>query len=917
MTTKGEGLSLSFGQKILIFDGAMGTEIEKAEVSAKNRWRPYFPGCNELLVETQPELIAEIHARYLEAGADVIETNTFGGAQHVLAEHGLAGHCYALNRAAARIGREQADRYSTRRKPRFVAGSIGPGSRLPGLEMIGFEQLQESYRPQVQGLLDGGVDCLIVETCQDLLQAKAALAVIQDVFAGRNKGQLTPQNQTRRHIGLNTKTPRHKEEGRNIKYQIENIKYQIASSVFVPSCLVPVMVQVTVDAQGNMLMGSDIETVLAALEPLPVAAIGLNCGVGPKGMMAALRYLSEHSSKLLSLMPNAGMPKLVAGRPRYTLSPQAFARQMRQFALEPGLNVAGGCCGTTPEHIRALAETLAGVKPRRPARYVPRLSSQFQAQELDVRPKPLIVGERANASGSRQFRARLMNDDLAGMARIANLQEKDGAQLIDVSVACAGRNELEDMARLGSKLNSTVRLPVMIDSTRPDVIETALQRLAGRCVVNSINLEAGEERAKRVIELCRRYGAALVGLTIDRQGMALTAARKLQVAERLYRLAVNEGGLRPDSLFLDFLTFTLGSGAASLRNAGRETLTAIRAAKRRWPECFTILGVSNVSHGLAPEIRKVLNSAFLTRAIEHGLDAAIVHAGQIQPLNQLNSEAIGLCDDLVFNRPHGKVLPLERLLGYFARKIGTPPVFAAKTVASLFSPVQRLRRMVLEGNDEGLNEVIAELRKRRSALCIVERHLLPAMSEVGKLFERGRMQLPFVLRSAEVTSRAFALLRENRDATGFRGENGSVPIFTTPLRKPGILVLATVRGDVHDIGKNLVDLILSSNGFRVVNLGVRQPPGPIVAAARKYRADAIGLSGLLVESARAMKEYLEVFANAGLRIPVICGGAALRREFVARELQPVYPGSVFYARDALAGLRIMEQLTRRGRNRGK
>jgi len=793
-----------------------------------------------LLVETQPDLVRRVHEQFLAAGADVIETDSFGGARHTLAEHGLGEKCFELNRAAAEIARQAVRGYATPARPRFVAGSIGPGSKLPSLGHITFAALVSSFRPQVDGLLAGGADCLILETSQDLLQLKAALAAALDAFesAGRS---------------------------------------------------LPVIAQVTLNEHGRTLTGSDIGTVLAAIEPYPVAAIGLNCGLGPEGMNAAVRYLASHSSKLVSVMPNAGLPRIESGRMAYDLSPEDFAGRMKKLASGPGLNIAGGCCGTSPEHIRQLKIALEGVAPRRPAPAVPRVSSPYAAQELKVEPRPLFVGERTNASGSKRFRELLLARDFDGMVAVAQEQRREGSQVMDLSVAAAGQDEVADMKELAVRLNSGVDLPVMVDSTSYEAVETALERLAGRCIVNSVNIE-DPERAEKTIRLCRRMGAALVLMTIDRKGMAMTCERKLDVAKRLYDLAVRRGGLAPQEVFFDFLTFTLASGDESLRDAGAETLKAIRQAKRRFPESFTLLGVSNISHGLAPQARRALNTVFLHHAVEHGLDAAILHAGKIEPLSALDPETVRRCENLIYDRRRGTDSPLEALLAHFSAR----PSGAGRELPAASRQPSAVGDFVLTGDRTGIAQAVAVLLKTRPATDIITEELLPAMAEVGRRFESGTMQLPFVLRSAEAMRAAFDVLKSHLPAGGDKGR--------------GTLLLATVRGDVHDVGKNLVDMIVSSNGFNVINLGVRQTPEDILAAAHEHRPDAIGLSGLLVESARAMKEYVEVFAGAGLATSVICGGAALNRAYVEKELQPTYPGKVYYAKDALEGLRIMQAI---------
>jgi len=795
--------------------------------------------CNELLVETRPDIVRQAHEQFLAAGADVIETDSFGGARHTLAEHGLGERCFELNRAAAEIARRAVREYATPAKPRFVAASVGPGSKLPSLGHISFADLVASFRPQVDGLLAGGVDCLILETCQDLLQLKAVLAAVLDALDS---------------TGL----------------------------------AVPILAQVTLNEHGRTLTGSDIGTVLAAIEPYPIAAIGLNCGLGPEGMTAAVRYLAGHSSKLVSVMPNAGLPRLEAGRLVYDLSPDEFARRMRRLATGPGLAIAGGCCGTTAEHVRMLRNALEGIKPLRPAKPVPRVSSLFSGQELRVEPRPLFIGERTNASGSKRFRERLLARDFEGMVEVAQEQKSEGAQVMDLSVAAAGQDEVADMKQLAARLNAAVDLAVMVDSTRYDAVETALVRLAGRCIVNSVNLE-DPDRAEKTIKLCRRMGAALVLMTIDRKGMAMTCERKLEVAERLYDLVVRRGRLAPQDVFFDFLTFSLASGDESLRSAGAETLKAVRQAKRRFPDSFTLLGVSNISHGLVPQARRALNTVFLHHAVEHGLDAAILHAGRIEPLSALDPETVRRCEDLIYNRSRGTDTPLEALL-----VLVQEPSVVHRPLSIVQGRSLTAREHVLAGDRTGIAAAVLELVKTRPATKIITEELLPAMTEVGRRFESGRMQLPFVLRSAEAMRAAFAVLRPHLPAGGDE--------------RRGTLLLATVRGDIHDIGKNLVDMIVSSNGFHVVNLGVRQTPEDIIAAAREHRPDAIGLSGLLVESARAMKEYVEAFAEAGLTIPVICGGAALTASYVEKELTPAYRGGVHYAKDALAGLDIMQEL---------
>ncbi|MDI6739608.1 MAG: homocysteine S-methyltransferase family protein, partial [Candidatus Edwardsbacteria bacterium] len=805
------------------------------------------PGCHEYLNRSRPDVVRQIHRNYFAAGAQIVETNSFGGAAHILAEHGLGERAYEINRAAAAIARQAADELTTDDMPRFVAGSIGPGSKLPSLGQITFDELVSSYTPQAQGLLEGGVDCFICETSQDLLQLKSAIVTIREISKD-----------------------------------------------------IPVIAQVTIDQTGRTLTGSDVSTMLAALEPMPVQAIGLNCGLGPGGMSEAIHYLAAHSTKPLSVMPNAGLPKLVDGAAVYQLKPKDFAGQMKRYCLHPGLNIVGGCCGTTPAHIAALAAAVRDLPARKPAQNCrAALSSLFQSQELAVAPKPLIIGERTNASGSRVFKSLLLEDDFDAMMSLALEQEREGAHLLDLSLAAAGRNERADMGRFAAALNQRLRIPVMIDSTDPEVIEDGLRRLAGRGAVNSASLERGEDKAKRIIGLCAQYGAAMVCLAIDEKGMAMTAERKVEVCSRLRELALR-GGLRDCDLFFDLLTFTLCSGETSLRSAAAETLKGIARVKQLFPDAFSSLGVSNVSYGLPQPARPYLNSVFLHRAIGRGLDAAIIHAGKIKPLTLIPAEVMKLCDDLIFDRRDGVKTPLEKILEYFSRKSDQEPQTATD---KKLTPEGRLRRQILDGDAAGLDGLIPVLLKKHGAARVIQGILLPGMDEVGRAFAKGQLQLPFVLRSAEVVKHALARLEPH--------------LKKQKVKARGTLVLATVRGDIHDIGKNLVDMILSANGYRVVNLGIRQTAEDIMLAARKHKPDAIGLSGLLVESVKTMKEYLEIFAEAGLSTPVICGGAALSRQYLEKEMRPIYPAGVHYAKDAMDGLKILTAIVKMGNGKSK
>ncbi len=825
-------------QRILILDGAMGTYLRELGLTDEDYGR--HSGCNEFLSISKPGLVSRVHEDYLSAGADIIETNSFGGAPHILAEHGLAEKAADLNRAAAALARQAADKYSSHSHPRFVAGSIGPGSKIPSLGHISFDELKASYAAQSQALLAGGVDCFLVETCQDLLQAKAAVSAILDMPS---------------------------REGR------------------------PILVQFTIDQSGRTLTGSDISALLASMEAWEIDGIGLNCSLGPEGLAEAVYYLGHNSSKLLSLLPNAGLPKMKNGHLYYDLKPEQFSASMEDFASNPGLNFAGGCCGTGPEHIKLLAHKLKNIRPRHPAARIARVSSLYQSQDISVSPKPLLIGERSNASGSKAFRDLLEKNDFHGLADMAGSQEKEGAHAIDLSLARPGRDQAADYRQLCRLLNTKSRLPFMIDSTDPEAIEAALKELPGRSIINSINLEDGGQKAQMILPLCRKYGAALVCLTIDEEGLARTAKRKVEIAGRLAALAAAQG-LAPQDIFFDTLTFTLGSGDRSLNRAGLESLKAIARLKKLFPASFTILGVSNISYGLPSEARRALNSVFLHRAVEAGLDAAIIHPGKIIPLNQIPSRIVRICNDLIFDHRLRNPAPLEALLEYYSSS--KPERKMSRPRRRALPPGELLHQRILRGEVLGVAEAIAILLKEQDAGTIIDRILLPAMDRVGILFGRGEMQLPFVLRSAEVMQMAVELLKPH-----LKGQRAS---------SSGTIIIATVRGDIHDIGKNLAGLILEANGFRVVDLGVRQSAEDIMLAIRKHRPMAVGLSGLLVESVRAMSEYLVLFEKSGISLPVICGGAALNRSFVAKELQPKYSGPVFYARDAMEGLGIVQSL---------
>ncbi len=830
-------------QRVVIFDGAVGTNLQDRDLTIDDFWGN--EGCNEILVRSRPDVVRDLHTSFLEVGCDVVETNTFGGTAVVLAEYGLDDQDYALNQEAARLAREVAADFATKDHPRFVAGSMGPGTKLPSLGHISFNDLHAAYRRQAAGLIDGGVDLLIVETCQDLLQTKAALVAIFDEFAKRKL------------------------------------------------CL-PVIAQVTMETTGAMLLGSDMLTALTALSPLPIDVLGLNCATGPNAMGAHLRTLAGAWPGPISVQPNAGMPETRDGRTVYALTPDELAYHLHHFVTDLGAGIVGGCCGNTPAHLKAVVMKVAGLAPKpRQVHVEPAAASLYGTAAYDVTPKPLIIGERTNANGSKKFRELLLADDFDGMVAVAKEQVHEQAHILDVCVAYVGRDEVQDMARLAFRLNTDCTAPLMIDSTEPPAIESALQRLAGKGLVNSINLEDGEGRAREILALCRRYGAGVVALTIDEQGMAQTAARKLEIARRLYALAVDQGGLQPADIFFDTLTFTLGSGDEEYRRSAIETIDAIRSIKAELPGVHTVLGVSNVSFGLRPLIRHRLNSVFLHHAIAAGLDAAIVHAGKIRPLYQLPDDERQMLEDLVFDRRRDDYDPLTAIIEHYQDHKGDQD----RRGELIDLPIEeRLQRRIIDGDRPGLENDLDLALESYNALDIINNLLLAGMKTVGELFGSGEMQLPFVLQSAETMKAAVSHLEPHLDK-----RSGS---------PAGKMVIATVKGDVHDIGKNLVDIILTNNGFQVVNLGIKQPVEAIIGAFEREQADVIGMSGLLVKSTLVMQDNLEVLRERQLSPPVILGGAALTRRYVEEDLRSVYAdGPVFYAKDAFECLKLMREIS--------
>jgi 5-methyltetrahydrofolate--homocysteine methyltransferase len=830
-------------ERVVVFDGAMGTMLQAAGLTLDDY--DGKEGCSEILCVTRPDVVKGIHAAYFEAGADAVETNSFGSSAIVLAEYDIAERVVELNQVAAALAREVADGFQADGRPRWVVGSIGPGTKLPTLGHTTYDTLEATYGDQAFGLLQGGADVLLVETCQDLLQVKAAVA---GAFAGMRRA------------------------GRRV----------------------PLMTQVTVETTGQMLLGSDIAAALTAIEPLGVDVIGMNCATGPAEMGEHLRHLSQHARTALSCLPNAGLPELRDGRPWYPLTPKELAEAHVRFTAEFGLNVVGGCCGTTPEHIRQVVEALSGHTPaaRQPV-WEPSLSSLYQSVTLDQDITYLTVGERCNANGSRKFRDLMLEGDLDGMVQVAKEQIREGAHVLDVCVDYVGRAGAPDMDVLAERLAQQSTAPLMLDSTQADVIEAGLKRLGGRAIINSINLEDGEARMDAVCPMARRYGAALVALLIDEEGQARDVEWKLRIAHRIHDLATGKHGLAPQDLVFDALTFPLGSGQEDLRGDAIATIEAIRRIKAELPGVRTILGVSNVSFGLAPAARQVLNSVFLHEAREAGLDAAIVSPARILPMHRIEEEQREVALDLIYDRRRDGYDPLQRFMALFEGKQATR-TSTAEDLAEL--PIeQRLQRRIVDGVRDGLEADLQEAMHTREPLAIVNEVLLAGMKTVGDLFGAGEMQLPFVLQSAEVMKTAVAALEPYMEKADQGGK--------------GRVVLATVKGDVHDIGKNLVDIILTNNGYTVHNIGIKQPIATIIDKAEEVGADAIGMSGLLVKSTIVMRDNLEELNARGLAsYPVLLGGAALNRTYVEGDLRQVYKGRVFYCRDAFAGLRVMDQL---------
>ncbi|MEU8018522.1 methionine synthase [Micromonospora parva] len=837
-------------ERVLIADGAMGTMLQAADLTLDDF--DGLEGCNEILNVTRPDVVRGVHDAYLAAGADCVETNTFGANLANLAEYDIPQRIRELSEAGARIAREAADAASTPQRPRFVLGSIGPGTKLPTLGHADYSTLRDAYQENAAGLIAGGADALIIETCQDLLQVKAAVVGSKRAMA------------------------------------------ELGQSV-------PIICHVAVETTGTMLVGSEIGAALAAIEPLGVDLIGLNCSTGPAEMSEHLRYLSQHSRIPLSVMPNAGLPVLTADGAYFPLTPVELAEALERFVTEYGVGLVGGCCGTTPEHIQVLAERLHGVTaPAREPRHEAGVSSVYHPVPFAQDASVLMVGERTNANGSKAFREAMLAGDWRACVEIARSQARDGSHLLDLCVDYVGRDGTQDMRELAGRFATASTLPIMLDSTEPAVVEAGLEMLGGRCVVNSVNFEDGDgpdSRYARVMPIVREHGAAVVALLIDEEGQARTQEWKVRVATRLIDDLTGRWGMDRADILIDALTFPIATGQEETRRDGLETIEAIREIARRYPGVNFTLGISNISFGLNPAARQVLNSVFLHECVQAGLTSAIVHASKILPMSKIPDEQREVALDLVYDRRREGYDPVQRFLELFEGvDVTSARASRAQELAAL--PLdERLKRRIIDGERNGLEADLDDaMAGGRSPLSIINDILLDGMKVVGELFGSGQMQLPFVLQSAEVMKTAVAYLEPHMETAEDGGK--------------GRIVLATVRGDVHDIGKNLVDIILSNNGYEVVNIGIKQPISAILDAAEQHRADAIGMSGLLVKSTVIMKENLAEMATRGVaeRWPVLLGGAALTRAYVEDDLRAMFPGQVHYARDAFEGLSLMDRV---------
>ncbi len=842
---------------LIIFDGGTGTSFQNLNLTADDFGGKELEGCNENLVLSSPKIVEKVHNSFLEAGCHVIETNTFGASSIVLDEYDIKNKAYEINKNAALIAKKAAAKYASVDKPRFVAGSIGPTTKLPTLGHINFDELKESYKEQIYGLTDGGVDLLLIETCQDVLQIKSALLASKEVLDSKNID-------------------------------------------------IPIMVSITMETTGTMLVGSDIAAALTILEPFNIDILGLNCATGPEQMKEHIKYLSENSPFAISCIPNAGLPENIGGVAHYRLKPIELKMQLMNFIYDFNVQLIGGCCGTTPEHIKYLSsiidEIIDNEMPNKNGKnnlsgYIPSASSIYNSVPYKQDNSILIVGERLNASGSKKVRELLNNDDWDGLVSIAKQQQKENAHVLDVNVDYVGRDGVKDMKEITSRLVTNINLPLMIDSTDADKMESGLKSAGGKCIINSTNYEDGNERFDQVLNLALGYGSGLVVGTIDEDGMARNADKKYDIAKRAIN-RTRECGLSDYELFFDPLALPISTGIEEDRLNAKETITAISKIRENFPEIHIILGISNISFGLSPLSRINLNSIFLDECIKAGLDSAIIAPNKILPLSKISEETKKLCLDLIYDKRKFEddiciYDPLVELTKAF-QDLSIQDFKKASSENKNLTLEESLKNHIIDGEKIGLEDQLNKALKKYKPLEIINTFLLDGMKVVGDLFGSGQMQLPFVLQSAETMKFAVSILEPHMETVEENISNGK-------------LLIATVKGDVHDIGKNLVDIILTNNGYDVINLGIKQDVSAIIDAQKKHNADCIAMSGLLVKSTAFMKDNLEAFNNEDISVPVILGGAALTPKFVNEDCSKIYKGKILYGKDAFTDLKFMNE----------
>ena len=839
---------------IIIFDGGTGTSFQNLNLSSHDFGGDDLEGCNENLVLSSPNTVEQVHNSFLEAGCHVIETNTFGASSIVLDEYSISNKAYEINKKAAQIAKKCANLFSSINTPRFVAGSIGPTTKLPTLGHISFDKLKDSYEEQINGLIDGGIDLLLIETCQDVLQIKSALFASQEVIKNKN---------------------------------IE----------------LPIMISITMETTGTMLVGSDIASALTILEPYDIDILGLNCATGPVQMKEHIKYLAENSPFAISCIPNAGLPENIGGVAHYKLTPLELKMQLMNFIYDFNVQLIGGCCGTTPEHIKHLSSIIEEIVDKKinkrlptvKTNFVPSAASIYNSVPYKQDNSILIVGERLNASGSKKVRELLNEDDWDGLVSIAKQQQKENAHILDVNVDYVGRDGVKDMKEITSRLVTNINLPLMIDSTEADKMESGLKTVGGKCIINSTNYEDGDDRFNQVLKLALDYGAGIVIGTIDEDGMARTSQKKYDIAKRAL-IKTRSSGLADYEIFFDPLALPISTGIEEDRLNAKATIEAISKIRKSFPDIHIILGISNISFGLSPLSRINLNSIFLDECIKAGLDSAIIAPNKILPLSKISAETKKLCLDLIYDRRNFEneiciYDPLVELTKAF-QDITISDFKKASTSNKNLTLEEKLKNHIVDGEKIGLEEQLNNALKKYKPLEIINTYLLDGMKVVGELFGSGQMQLPFVLQSAETMKFAVSVLEPHMETVDEKISNGK-------------LLIATVKGDVHDIGKNLVDIILSNNGFDVINLGIKQDVSAIIDAQKKHKADCIAMSGLLVKSTAFMKDNLEAFNNAEINVPVILGGAALTPKFVNEDCSQIYKGKILYGKDAFTDLQFM------------